>query len=387
MKNINKQRGVVSLFVVVFTSLLIVIITVSFVRIMIQSQQQATTIDLSQSAYDSSLAGIEDAKRALVRYQTICEGNTLSQGCIDAIAKINSSTCNGAVIGLTNVNELNGEVKVMTDVANSLDQAYTCVKINLDTPDYLGKLTADQSNIIPLITKDNLPFNTVQIQWFSPKDVGSNFNNMVSLTPLSSVETSLLSKVSWPLNRPPIIRAQMIQVGSNFSLDNFDDGSAATGSNANTLFLYPTNNATGTVVSFISDARRVPRSVPRAVGCVNNLTNNSYSCTVRLRLPNPINGGDRTAFLRLSTFYNNANYRVTLTNFETPVSFRDVQPSIDSTGRANDLFRRTSTRVEFSSNFPYPNSAIEVAGNFCKNFLVTDDTNDYRENVGGPCTP
>jgi len=173
MNKINRhsQAGEVSMFVVIFAALLIVVVTISFVRIMTQSQQQATANDLSQSAYDSAQAGVEDAKRALLRYQTLCQNST-EAACKDALAGISIDTCNTAVDELGDVDVVDNEVKVKTGGDNALDQAYTCVKITPNTIDVLGNLTDNSSKIIPLRGIDQ--FNIIQIQWFSHDDLADD---------------------------------------------------------------------------------------------------------------------------------------------------------------------------------------------------------------------
>ena len=42
----EQQRGAVSLFVVIFSALLLTVVTVSFMRVMMQEQRQATDNDL-----------------------------------------------------------------------------------------------------------------------------------------------------------------------------------------------------------------------------------------------------------------------------------------------------------------------------------------------------
>ncbi|HEU4830975.1 MAG TPA: hypothetical protein VFS65_02270, partial [Candidatus Saccharimonadales bacterium] len=209
----------------------------------------------------------------------------------------------------------------------------------------------------------------------------------------------LFAQNSWnaaDANRPAIMRTQMIQFGSNgFTLDGFDNKTASDQSNANTLFLYPVGNtgvksATINTEDFVvQDVRRSPTGEPRPVTCSGLLSEGGYACRVDVRLPVPIDGGDRTAFLRLSSLYNKTHYKVTLLNGSSVVEFKAVQPAVDSTGRASDLFRRVSSRIELiDPSFPYPEAAVDITGSFCKEFAVTDNTADYATlNTNNSCQP
>lgn len=385
ISNSYSQRGAVSLFIVVFAALLITIVTVSFVRIMLQDQNQASTTDLSQSAYDSAQAGVEDAKRALLKYQDICNSGG---DCSAAASTINSNVCNKAIgTTLKDVTLSNNEVKVQTGINSSnqtvLDQAYTCVKITLNTDDYLGTLKANESNIVPLSSTGS--FDTVQIQWFSTKDASGTINLQ------NNSKVPLLKQWGGLNPRPPIIRAQFIQFSgsSGFTLGNFDSSIVDNG--ANTLFLYP-STVGSTTLQLSTDIRKTPTGAPKLIICSSPIANNVYSCLAKIKLPKLITGADHTLFLHLSSLYNKTDYRVTLLNGVTPVQFNAVQPQIDSTGRANDLFRRVQTRVELTDvNFPYPEAAVDITGSFCKDFSVTDNSNDYNKDTYdtsvGACTP
>ena len=182
-----------------------------------------------------------------------------------------------------------------------------------------------------------------------------------------------------------------MQIGSNFKLTDFDDESG--NSNANTLFLYPMGSK-GVVNSAVDsshslaissyDTRKSPTGSPLPVSCSGNISAGGYACRAELTLPDPIGGNRVAAFLRLTSLYNKANFRVSLFQDATLVKFNGVQPEIDSTGRAGDLFRRVQSRVEFSDpNFPYPSAAVQTSGNICKNFLITNNTSDYANS----CTP
>jgi hypothetical protein len=380
MLNRNKESGAVSLFVVIFAMLLITIVTISFVRLMIRDQEQATVNDLSQSAYDSALAGAEDAKRALIWYRTVCvDGGD----CGAAHDVISSDTCNAGLQEVITVPNGNGEVPVQQQQSSNdaqLNQAYTCVKMELETEDYLGSLTGNASKVIPLDT--TAPFTRVTVQWFTSEDMANS--SAVDLIPKAQADAvaPLYLQTNWPLNRPSLLRVQLMQFADDFTLSSFDE-TVGSNSNANTLFLYPSAVGLGDdetdvvdTVFFSDDERQEGLGEPQPVQCVSSVIGGGYACTVELVLPNPI-GGDqnsRTAFLRLSALYNGAHFRVT----PTGARFDGVQPSIDSTGRANDVYRRVETRVDLvDTNFPFPEAAVDVTGNFCKDFLVTDRSSDF----------
>lgn len=397
MKNRTHELGAVSLFIVVFTALLITVVTVSFIRLTVRDQQQATTVDLSQSAYDSAQAGVEDAKRAIIRYQTVCATSD-SATCLAAQTKINSTECN---VGLSDiVTPVDGEVKIQQSTGdNALDQAYSCVKVNLDTEDYLGILPTNGSKVVPLVSTK--PFNTVLLEWYSSENLQTTNSFDVDLQSGASLSQPLLAQSAWKPNRPSLMRAQLMQFSTTgFTLGNFDSVNASGQSNANTLFLYPTGT-TGTESSTIDeasfvgrDARGVPTgtrtttSNPLPVSCSGNLTKGGYACRVRLTLPDPIGAGSRVTYLKLSALYNKTNFRLTLSNNGVDAAiFSGVQPQVDSTGRANDLFRRVQSRVELTdlvdSSFPYPDNAVDITGNLCKDFLITDTASDYNNT----CSP
>lgn len=391
----HQQRGAVSLFVVIFSALLITVVTLSFIRLMVKDQQEASDSDLSQSAYDSAMSGVEDAKRAILKQQTVCGANPTSQQCVQLTAAMASQKCTTlSDMGITGLTQTttggNKEVLIQSAGGGSstTNQAYTCVKIALDTPDYLGTLKAGASNIVPLSTvSDNV--QSVELSWFT-------YGDFSSVAPSASRTVSLESNAAmplyaaggsttnvWPQNRPSLVRAQLVQFSdtSGFNLSDFDSGG-----DASTLFLYPSNVGTAST-SFTNDSRRDASSGSlQPVKCNASLVSQLYACTATITLPNPVQGGaaHRLSYLRLSSLYNGMHYTIKLKNAAgNYIDFHGVQPSVDSTGRANDLFRRVQSRIELTSNFPYPEAAVDVTGGVCKTFQVTANASDYNPGACG----
>jgi Tfp pilus assembly protein PilX len=388
------QAGAVSLFIVIFSALLFLIITVSFVQLMVKDQQQATTSDLSQSAYDSAQAGVEDAKRVLLVNQACANGTeAVGINCASVASALSNKACNTvAAAGIAgNVNDKETLVQQADGTGKTLDQAYTCVKIDLNTNDYKGKISANQSNIVPLNATGS--FNTVEVDWFSRDDISATTNNLTVGFPFSAGKVSLPQAGNqWGTTDPALMRAQFMQTGATFSLADFDglDGSVA-GSNANTLFMYPTDLnppvQSATALDYALDPRYDSNNAPHAVAC-NNSFNSSveYVCRATIKLPAPINGSAASAraFLRLSALYNGSHYSVKLFNDASLVQFANVQPMVDATGRANNMFRRVQSRVELKGDFTYPEAAVDIEGNLCKDFTITDKPDGFTDTS---CTP
>lgn len=400
----RKNEGAVSLFAVIFAMLLMTVVTVSFLRIMISDQNQASGNDLAQSAYDSAQAGVEDAKRALLWYQGECASG--GSGCTwDSSWE---TTCN-AMVRDTNVVRAGdeaptaggsgtGEIKVQQSVSGNdtaLDQAYTCVTISRDSPDYIGELASGASTMIPLTAAGT--YNTLTVEWFNSEDTSSTVGAVNVGTTFAS--QPIQTQANWGADRPPILRTQYMQVGSNFNLSDFDYANTGSPgqSNANTLFLYPTSNGASTVDLLQRDSRpdsagnssAAPESyTPQPSLCTTTVASGSFSCKISITLPDPVGGGARVSPYLWLTAYNAAtHYRLTLTNSAgTPVDFRGAQPIVDATGRANTVFRRVQSRINLQGEFPYPNGAVDVSGSFCKNFGVTNVNGDYVDN-DTTCTP
>lgn len=389
----RKQSGAVSLFVVIFAALLLTIVTVGFVQIMVKDQQQASNQDLSQSANDAALAGIEDAKRLLL----------LDQSCRDGTAAptINCAAINAALIPTPGQNETDcdalssagivGETNNETlirqsagDNAEKLDEAYTCVKIGVNTVNYEGRMEANKTTLVSISGVSI--FDSVEISWFSSQDVSSTDTNPAIGFPSAGGSVSLPRVgTEWPLNNPPLLRTQLIQLGGNFKLTDFDDSQAGRG-NTHTLFLYP-GAAGSSNFEFAVDGRRSGTSTPRLTECKSNFINDQYLCKATIALPAPIDGNsaNRNAYLRLTALYNGARFSLKLKNGASDVLFNRVQPEVDSTGRANDVFRRVKARVELKGDFAYPEAAIDMVGDLCKNFTITDTEGGYSPSA--TCIP
>ena len=391
-KFIQYKKGAASISMVMFAALLLTIIVVSFIKIMLRDQKQATDHDLSQSAYDSALIGVEDAKRALIKYKSnICKNS--STQCRDLLK---SSLSNNNCDAIKNILEVNSfdqkekEYSVKLNSSNSendTNQAYTCVKINFNTSDYLGSLKNNNDQIMfpinPAPGLDNVAKNVkyIRLNWYNQKDLSnpsslrlnytySNTNDYRSLYTSDNEWTSIG-------NHPPVIIAQYFKLVDNLS--DYDINSQS--KSYKTLFLYPSQVGLDRA-SFNLDGRNGGTSTTVKTRCSTDISSSKggYACQTTIELPEVVPGNSLDKyFIRLAKRYSStANIKVELLDeSQNIVNFYGVQPSVDSNGRANDLFRRVEARVVLdgdNSSIPFPSGALEIGkGDFCKDMIVYDD--------------
>jgi Tfp pilus assembly protein PilX len=382
------ERGAVSIFIVIFTALLVTIVTTSFVQIMLRNQQQASNNDLSQSAYDSAMAGVEDAKRALVKLK-LCSRDPGSDpaGCA-AVNRLVSSGDDCQVLdesqaGVVEFND--GEVTVGDP---SLNQAYTCVKVDVQTEAYNGKLSHNQAVVIPLIpVGDSNALEAVRISWYSAADLPDG--STLPTLPAGIPDLPQYDENAWGRTVPPIMRSQLIQFDGNapISLDAFDGG------NARTRLLYPLSGVGA--ADFGDDNRRAAGTnelVPG--GCQASFWYKGFACSVIVTIPPFTAPQQREAYLQLAGYYirsgGTMNYSVELCSSSTCapgdlVDFDNVQPKVDATGRASDLFRRVRAGVTVSpagTPDPFPEATVTTT-NLCKDFFITDNPGEYIPDASG----
>ena len=364
--NYRDERGVVSLFIVIFAAILMSIITVSFTLTVLRGQQQATQSDLSRSAYDSAMAGVEDAKRALAYCAT--STSPACQKLNNNDAKENCYVLRDVGIGIDTTTDGQGNEEFQLQRTegggeNTLNQAYTCVTIDSAPSDYQADLTRDAPFLLPIQAEGKA--DRIDFTWSTKMAGGSATSN---LPPFTAVP-NLYSLERWnqsDLDYPPVMRVQLIRLESSGRVASYSDFD---GNKSQTLFLYPSRSGTSSA-NFSTDNRRKPKpaSTPIQVRCTGT------ECAARLTTDSAITAGSNLdAFLLITPIYKDASITVNLRNGDQSVGFSKVQSVVDSTGRANDLFRRVSARVNLTPNIAYPNAALSLEGPLCKNFAVTSN--------------
>jgi Tfp pilus assembly protein PilX len=354
----NKQSGFVSIFTVLFFIILITVLVVGFLRLVGDEQRQAIDNDLTASALASAESGVEDAKRALLLYKQT--GNATLK---TAFAANQCDTLsNPGVAALLKANQ------GAQAAQSSLIQSYTCVTVDLNTDNYQNTAVKGKSELIPLDTAGQ-PFTSLKFQWHASTQDG---------VPANLAPGSRLPDVAgWQSQGyPAYMRLQVIGVPTGaFTLSALE-------ARSKTVVLVPaTGPGSAATVNLDGYDLRDPnnqalrqKSIPFAVQC--NKASQPYVCSVNVTLSGQLaSSANQRLYLRVTSIYADTHYDVSLLNGASVVQLNEVQPIVDSTGKANDVFRRVEARIRFS-NPTLPEYALESADDICKDFVVTGDPAD-----------
>lgn len=451
------RKGAASIYIVIFTTTLLGIIALSFVRIMLAESLRTTNYSLSQSAYNSALAGVEDAKIVLLRYQScVNKGSYTSSGnkagdcsnyadLFKGVEAANTTAQDCNIVGkLLHNNKNEAETLIQTRQGvdtGTIDQAYTCVKIAAFTEDFLATLNSkNTTKLIPLRAEDpskQNSINRIQVQWFDDnnyRDVTDSNKNLKD-TYTGFWKQSKKSDLTGTLSTnkgtysgsgttaatysnsftektlvPPVIQVTMVQTAETFTMDQFyaSEGAAdSSRTNRGTLMLRPSSSTDTTFrnnnqISNANHSNVLPQNAlaysanksfntPIDVVCDPDNPNwGTYACMADFYVPGPVGGGSRnmsTSFLVVNLPYGGPETDISVKmyhceNPKLPISaegnckivyFAGVQPMVDSTGRANDLFRRVESRIELAdTNFPIANYALAMTDPNNKEGIVKD---------------
>lgn len=407
MKKMKKfKKGAASFYIVAISTLILVIIAASFAAVIISEITRTSNDDLAQSAYDSALAGVEDAKLAYYNYQSCLENNV--EGCSDIIAwfdKANNpndeeNKCDMVADVLGRSKTDNG-VLVQEETGgagNNMQQFYTCVVVKTVLEDYRTTLTSGSpTKVMRAKFEDGVSasdISAIRVSWQGDKNTAAALYSDFSDNGIFSTDAPL----------PPVLSVGLIQTAKTFSLSDFDMTQGET-TDRGTVYLVPVGKSNGEDTEkianggegkyiwawngaynkinsrgFLKSNDKTTTNLPYVIYCDGD----EFACSATIELPGPVNGirSDETFMIALSMPYAESSTDVRLefcksdscfnviTDEEitsetesTVASLKNVQISIDSTGRANDLYRRVETYLDAADTAnPYPLYAIQLLG-------------------------
>ncbi|MBR2741407.1 hypothetical protein IKD98_01455 [Candidatus Saccharibacteria bacterium] len=456
-KEMKFRKGAASFYIVAFATLILMIIATSFAAIIISEVTRTSNDDLAQSAYDSALAGVEDAKLAFYNYKNCVSqsaetkepqpgmekecsairwfveaansrrgdedemgsstdaGGTNNQDIITTSSGMNYNTCDMVSLvlgrkslGSSNTDENTDESTQIVEsniAGNNMMQAYTCVKMSTSLRNYRTTLSSSQQMRVVRVKFDNVDadkIKTVRLSWFLDSDADfkkfnyTNFKNGKVVYPNTSVEVRPAT--------PPTVYLGMMQTAENFTINDFDvtrgnqtdrgmlyltpsgekknNGEVTAGLSGQTTYEPGYNAGLGKnhigSEGFLKSndktawdaAGNYKPNKPYAVYCPENA--GGYACVVDIDIPEPI-GGNRNndTFVFVAGLpYGEPPTTIDMEFYcadgetcnphleelgedsdEKNLAYLDgVQIKIDSTGKANDLFRRVEARLEGSDS-------------------------------------
>ncbi len=385
---IKTKSGLASFYIVTFVTLVLSIVVLSFVQIVVRDSRRTSNDDLYQSAYDSALAGIEDARVALVKYHECLNRNTPECTKIRQYIENGKTDCDAVSHALGRIDGSESkEVPIVEKSSSSssdsngslsMDQAYTCVTVDINVPDYRGMLTASNRVIlIPIRVLGNASdVKNINIAWQSDavKEEGYRYSypSTYNTDNNGSNHTYFYPASERHIYQP--ITVDIFQTDDVYTLGELSTNSTI-GTDHSSFMLQPSEQGDHYMSANDVMAQNDKfNNFPEQTKCDGK---GEFNCYTNVQLPRTYNGGNRnhdTFLMRVESPYGQepVDFAITLLDASgNAVAFSGVQAHVDSTGRANDLVRRVESRIDFFTDFPYPEFAIQLNPNAGDNATLT----------------
>lgn len=367
------EEGVVSLLTVIFFMIFISIIVVGFTTIVVADQRQTVDNDLSASALAAARSGVEDGKRILL----YCLANPSAAGCATATTSHDCDTFkspNAAYTLATSVLNipLNANGEGATGGATAYQQYFTCLTVQTKTDTLKTTLNAGSDYIQQLKTVS--AFADLNVTWES---TSINLTNPTGPITATGWPTSLMWNAS---ARYPVLQLQVIPYTAA-SLSDLDILEHQT----KTVYLVPCSgtcpNLNGTAISTVDVRNGFDSSVELdAPPIIYASCTAGTTCSAALTGFGVYPAG--TQFYVRATLLYASSVDLTLSTDDAAgatVQFDNVQPIIDVTGRANDVYKRVQTQVSSAPILP-TNTALDSAAPICKIMTIVNTNGQYNCN-------
>ena len=366
--NIQKdQNGAAAMLTVIFITIILLVMTISFIRLSIIEDRLTGDGDLSSRAYYATESGLEEAKRAI---------RDFSKGTLDGTS-------------------LNGDSCLVPDGYDGVlsppdrfDIEITCMLIDLDPASYEFNLSSPNTTVkapLQAILSGTPPtdnFNEVRVKWHINANPTSDGDGElggatgINLRP-NADETSLLSVPEWSeVERfPAMLDIQFFkQPDGNFTEDDLS---------SYRVYANPTQAAPGPYTVFQGANTIGPEEgdiVPS--NCEAAAAPGTFACEVIFRgFPD-----DSDYFIQITNLYRQANVEVSVWNGVNNKSFNGGQANVDVTARSGDVFRRVRATISLTEPSLLPDATITSSGSICKDFAITDNPLDFLGTAGTSCT-
>lgn len=452
MKKARKfKKGAASFYIVAIATLLLVIIATSFIAVIISEITRTSNNDLAQSAYDSALAGVEDAKLAYYNYYNCVKNGAEKAEGLNGDGNISCDEirflvekydddydCNMTswIVGRkTEGTESEVLVEEAGTASNNMQQAYTCVVFKTQLDNQVGELSGNNPTkvVVPVFSAGNdaNDVTAIKVSWQSLKNEEATEPESEGIGDYRYTDLSQAGIFGFDGRvgeeeapegdyydiLPPVLSVGLVQTSANFKMEDFDAIKEEGGikkTNRGTLYLVPaksgepvlpTEDYIGAEYGFhvkeegflrSNDKEAETKNVPYVITCSDpdSGEGGGYLCSALIDLPKTI-GGNRigdTFRIVLSLPYASVGDAVgydveffkddattiadKIRNNQEVQSIKQegVQVEVDSTGRANDLYRRVVTRLNVSGNSnSYPAYAIELLGGNESGSLIRKD--------------